>query len=47
VRTAASPERALLDFVHATYTAAAELGRWDRSALEADSGRWDHKRLRH
>ena len=47
VRTAASPERTLLDFFGTTYEAAAELGHWDRSALEVDAGRWDHKRLGH
>ncbi|WP_317156927.1 DUF5996 family protein [[Mycobacterium] appelbergii] len=47
VRTAASPERALLEFLTTTYEAAAECGNWDRQALEADGGRWDHKRLRH
>jgi hypothetical protein len=47
VRTAASPKRALLEFLGTTYEAAAELGHWDRSALEVDSGRWDHKRLSH
>ena len=44
VRTAASPESALLEFLNTTYQAAAELGQWDRSALEAEPGRWDHKR---
>ncbi|MGK8524321.1 DUF5996 family protein [Nocardia asteroides] len=44
VRSAADPEAALLEFLDTTYTAAAELGHWDRSALEADPGRWDHKR---
>ena len=44
VRTAASPERALLEFLNTTYEAAAELGSWDRSGLEADPTRWDHKR---
>lgn len=44
VRTADSPEDALLEFLTTTYQAAAELGQWDRAALEADSGRWDHKR---
>ena len=47
VRTAASPERTLLNFLGTTYEAAAELGDWDRSALEVDAGRWDHKRLNH
>ena len=34
VRTAASPERAIGDFVASTYDAAATLARWDRAALE-------------
>jgi hypothetical protein len=34
VRTAPSPEDALLAFLETTYTAAADLGRWNRSALE-------------
>ena len=34
VRSASSPCTALLEFCHATYGAAAELGRWDRAALE-------------
>jgi hypothetical protein len=34
VRTAASPERAIRDFVSTTYDAAATLGKWDRAALE-------------
>ena len=34
VRTAASPERAIADFVASTYDAAATLARWDRAALE-------------
>jgi hypothetical protein len=34
VRTAASPDAALLEFVETTYEAAANLGGWDRSALE-------------
>lgn len=44
VRNAEAPERALLEFLHTTYEAAAELGHWDRAALEVDPGRWDHKR---
>jgi len=44
VRTASSPEGALLEFLNTTYAAAAEHGNWDRSALESDPGRWDHKR---
>src|ERR1043165_2508783 len=34
VRTAASPDDALLDFMQSTYEAAANCGRWDRKALE-------------
>jgi hypothetical protein len=34
VRSAASPDEALLEFFQSTYEAAAELGRWDRAALE-------------
>ena len=37
VRRAASPEQALLAFAEATYAAAAEFGRWDRTALERSS----------
>jgi hypothetical protein len=34
VRTAASPDDALLRFAESTYAAAADLARWDRAALE-------------
>jgi hypothetical protein len=34
VRAAGSPREALLDFCQSTYDAAADLGRWDRAALE-------------
>lgn len=34
VRTSADPDRAVLDFFESTYEAAADLGRWDRGALE-------------
>jgi hypothetical protein len=34
VRTAASPDGALLEFLQSTYEAAADLARWDRPALE-------------
>ena len=34
VRTAAAPDDTLLDFVQSTYDAAANLGNWDRAALE-------------
>ena len=36
VRTADSPDGTLLSFLHSTYAAAADLGRWDRAALEDD-----------
>jgi hypothetical protein len=38
VRTAESPDRALLAFLHSTYAAAADAGRWDRAALECAPG---------
>ncbi len=34
VRGAAEPDRVLLDFMQSTYGAGADLGRWDRAALE-------------
>ena len=40
VRSAPDPDRALLAFLQSTYVAAADLGAWDRAALEAaPSGR--------
>jgi hypothetical protein len=39
VRTAADPDKALLDFLQSTYEAAAVAGKWDRDALECDQGR--------
>jgi hypothetical protein len=39
VRTASDPERALMDFLQSTYDAAADLGHWDRKALECVVGR--------
>jgi hypothetical protein len=38
VQTAADPEKMLLDFLAATYAAAAECGKWDRAALECELG---------
>ena len=35
VRTSPDPDSVLLNFLQSTYEAAAELGKWDRSALEA------------
>lgn len=43
----ADPDQALLEFLQSTREAAAELGHWDRTCLEVDPGRWDHKRLNH
>lgn len=34
MRTLPDPEKALLDFCHSTYDAAADSGKWDRAALE-------------
>ena len=38
VREAADPDAALMDFLVSTYEAAADLGKWDRAALECDFG---------
>ena len=38
VRTAAQPDALLLDFLRATYAAAADAGKWDRAALECAMG---------
>jgi len=38
VRNAADPEGALMAFLSSTYAAAAELGHWDRGALECELG---------
>ena len=38
VRTAREPEAALMAFLQSTYDAAADLGRWDRGALECGLG---------
>jgi Family of unknown function (DUF5996) len=38
VRTAADPDRCLLSFLETTYEAAAQLGQWDRDALECARG---------
>ena len=39
VRTAADPDKALLDFLQSTYEAAAISAKWDREALECDPGK--------
>jgi uncharacterized protein DUF5996 len=38
VRKADDPDKALLDFLHSTYEAAANAANWDRDALECDPG---------
>src|SRR6185437_7179769 len=38
LRAAADPEALLLEFLQASYEAAAELGHWDRAALECALG---------
>lgn len=38
VRTAAAPDRTVLDFLQSTYEAAANTGGWDRTALECGLG---------
>jgi hypothetical protein len=44
VRTAADPDRALLDFLTSTYEAAASTGKWDRAVLECSLGVPRHPR---
>jgi Family of unknown function (DUF5996) len=39
MRTSADPDGALLEFLQSTYEAAANLGKWDRDALEVEAGR--------
>jgi len=39
VRAAASPKTALMEFLQSAYDAAADCGKWDRKALERQSGR--------
>jgi hypothetical protein len=39
VRSAADPDRALLDFLQSTYEAAANAAKWDRDALECAPGK--------
>ena len=38
VRRSSEPEAALMAFLQSTYSAAAELGGWDRAALECETG---------
>lgn len=39
VRTAPDPDRALLEFLHSSYEAAANAAQWDRDALECEPGK--------
>jgi hypothetical protein len=45
VRTASDPEGALMEFLQSTYEAAADLGHWDRAALECALGEAGRPRL--
>ena len=47
VRTADDPDRLVTRFLQTTYEAAAELGAWDRSALEDDPNRLAGLSMRH
>jgi hypothetical protein len=38
VRAASDPDKLVLDFLSATYAAAADFGNWDRLALECALG---------
>jgi hypothetical protein len=38
VRASADPDAALMEFLVSTYEAAADLGQWDRAALECAIG---------
>jgi hypothetical protein len=40
VRRAEQPDQMLLEFLHSTYSAAADLGGWDRARLEENPNRW-------
>ena len=40
VRTAASPDEAVLEFYQSAYDAAADLARWDRAALDRPRAEW-------
>ena len=38
MRSAADPDKALMEFLVSTYEAAADLGKWDRAALDCAIG---------
>ena len=40
VRSASSPDEAVLDFYQSAYNAGADLARWDRAALDRPPGEW-------
>ena len=44
VAAADDPDRALAEFLHTTYAAAADLGHWSRGRLEDDPARWPQHR---
>ncbi len=44
VAAADDPDRALAEFLHTTYAAAADLGGWSRGSLEDDPARWPQHR---
>ncbi|BBX15332.1 hypothetical protein CRI77_15620 [Mycolicibacterium duvalii] len=44
-RAATDPDRAVAEFLHTTYAAAADLGGWDRAALEDDPMRLSRARV--
>jgi hypothetical protein len=44
VAAADDPDRALAEFLHTTYNAAADLGAWSRGRLEDDPARWPQHR---
>jgi hypothetical protein len=46
VRTADDPDHALAQFLQTTYEAAAEVGGWDRGALEDNPDRLPSRHIR-
>ena len=44
VRASSDPDALVMDFLQASYAAAASLGRWDRAALECELGELDRPR---